>query len=263
MKTVMLHVSDDPGMEVRFQAALALTRQQEGHLTCLQVTPVPYIPMEAGASRSTVELLFEGVEGPARVQREALETRLSNELVSWDWRRSQGTDVLEIERQAMLGDVIVVGTGEEGPDISVAGGLAVHCSVPVLAVPGTARRFEPAGPAMIAWNGSHEAANAVRRGLPLLRAAASVHVVSLAEKPLELGCVDVATYLSRHEIHAEVIERHDGQDIADGLNAAALELGASSIVMGGYGHSRMQERVFGGVTRAMLQHGRVPMLLSH
>ena len=43
----------------------------------------------------------------------------------------------------------------------------------------------------------------------------------------------------------------------------AADSGLDLIVMGGYGHSRLKERILGGVTRGMLQSMTVPTLMSH
>ncbi len=263
MKSILLSVQDDSGMETRFQAALSLARQQGAHLTCIQVKPVPYVPVDVATSRSTVELLLQGVEGPASEQRAALEARLGKEMVSWDWRVRSGNASIEILREPLLADVIVVGTGDETPDISVAGALVVHGNVPVLAVPDEASQFDPGGPVMVAWNGTAEAANSVRHGLSFIGAAASVHIVTVAEDPLDFPSTEVAAYLSRHGVHAEIHERQSGASVAQVLITAARELGVSCIVMGGYGHSRFREQVFGGVTRALLQDCPIPLLLSH
>lgn len=263
MKNILLYVQDDPGMEARFQAALSLARNHGGHLTCLQVKPVPYVPGEVAMSRDTVELLLQSVETPAREQRAALEARLGNEMVSWDWRVRSGNAAIEILQDALLADVIVAGTGDEAPDISTVGSLLVHGHVPIFAVPGDALQFDPSGPVVIAWNGKAEAANSVRHSLALTGAATSVHIVTITEEPLDVPPTEVASYLSRHGIHAEIHERQAEPSVTEALKASARELGASCIVMGGYGHSRFRERVFGGVTRALLEDCPTPLLLSH
>jgi nucleotide-binding universal stress UspA family protein len=263
VKTILLHVDDDAAMEARFQAALSLARQQGGHLTCLQVRSVPYYPVDAGLSPGSSEIFLRGFEETVRAQRAAWEPRLGGEMVSWDWRVRTGSKVMELLDGAQLVDVIVIGVGDEVPGMSVAGRLIVQSPVPLLAVPREASQFDPNGPMMVAWNGAPEAANAVRHGLALLKSAASVHIVSVAEEASGLPAADVAAYLSRHGIHAEVLERRAEPSVEDALIAAARELGASCIVMGGYGHSRMRELVFGGVTRAMLKGSPFPQFLSH
>ena len=50
---------------------------------------------------------------------------------------------------------------------------------------------------------------------------------------------------------------------ASGLIRQAQKSGADLIVMGGYGHSRLRQLVFGGVTRHMLRHTSVPVLMAH
>jgi nucleotide-binding universal stress UspA family protein len=263
MKTILLHIDDDAAMEARFQAALSLARQQGGHLTCLTVMPVPYYPVETALSPGSYELFQRSIEDRERVQREAWEPRLGGEMVSWDWRVRTGSKVMELLGETQLVDVMVIGIGDEVPGMSVAGRLIVQSQVPLLAVPREASQFDPNGPIMIAWNGAPEAANAVRHGLALLKSAASVHIVSVAEEASGLPAADVAAYLSRHGIHAEVHERRAEPSVEDALIAAARELGASCIVMGGYGHSRMRELVFGGVTRAMLKGSPFPLFVSH
>ena len=263
MKTILLHVDDDAAMEARFQAALSLARQQGGHVTCLQVMPVPLLPADVGLSSGTYEVIIESFEETVRAQRAAWEPKLGGEMVSWDWRVRTGSKVMELLGEAQLVDVIVIGIGDEAPGMSVAGRLIVQSHVPLLAVPGDASQFDPSGPIMIAWNGAPEAANAVRHGLALIKSAASVHIVTVAGQASGLPAADVDAYLSRHGIHAEVHERRAEPSVEDALMAAAREIGASCIVMGGYGHTRMRELVFGGVTRAMLKSCPVPLLLSH
>ena len=70
--------------------------------------------------------------------------------------------------------------------------------------------------------------------------------------------------MSRHDVGVEIVQRGriDGS-ISAAIEQAAIELGAGIIVMGAYGHSRLREYVFGGVTRELTQNSRVPLLLAH
>lgn len=263
MKTILLYVEDTSDMETRFQAALSLARQQSAHLACLQMIPVPVLPIETAYLGASANDLLQKIDELARAQRAALEERLGSEMISWDWQVRMGPPAIEVLASAHLTDVIVVGRGDSILGSSVVRALVVHGHMPILAVPSDATNYDPSGPAMIAWNGSPEAANAIRCGLPLLKAASDVHIVAIEEDSQGFPAADVATYLSRHGIHAEVHERSAEPSVEEALKVAALELGASTIIMGGYGHSRMQELVFGGVTRAMLRSCPIPLLLSH
>ena len=263
MKTILLYVEDTSDMETRFQAALSLARQQSAHLACLQLLSDPYLPIETAYLGASGDPILQKSEGLARAQRATIEERLGLEMISWDWQVRMGPPAIEILSSAHLTDVIVVGRGDSVLGSSVVGSLVVHGHMPILVVPGDATNYDPSGPAIIAWNGSSEAANAIRCGLPLLQAASDVHIVAIGEDSQGFPAADVVTYLSRHGIHAEVQEREAERSVEEALMDAARELGASTIIMGGYGHSRMQELVFGGVTRAMLQGCPIPLLLSH
>jgi nucleotide-binding universal stress UspA family protein len=46
------------------------------------------------------------------------------------------------------------------------------------------------------------------------------------------------------------------------LNQHAIDISADLIVMGGYGHSRLRERIFGGVTRTMVKGPKLPVLMA-
>ncbi len=128
---------------------------------------------------------------------------------------------------------------------------------------------DPTGSAIIAWDGSYEAANAVRAAVGLLRLAFDVRVIQVREpdKDEAFPNVKLLEYLSRHDIHADLItESPDGAEsgaIAGILLAHANAAGAAYIVMGGYNHSRIGEYLFGGVTRNLLADCPVSLLMAH
>ena len=116
----------------------------------------------------------------------------------------------------------------------------------------------------IAWDGSRLAARAVRDAMPFLMGAKAVTVIAVNEEAGEASSDQLVGHLARRGITARVqrlaVERGDVQ-------AAILSIAAESnmglLVMGGYGHSRLQERILGGVTRGMFESMTVPVLMSH
>ena len=118
----------------------------------------------------------------------------------------------------------------------------------------------------IAWDGSRLAARAVRDAAPFLARAHAITIISIneAEAPAEASAATLAAHLARHGLTAQ-IERSsaDHADIQPTILSIAADAGLDLIVMGGYGHSRLQERILGGVTRGMLQSMTVPTLMSH
>ncbi|HEX6015975.1 MAG TPA: universal stress protein, partial [Geminicoccaceae bacterium] len=108
--------------------------------------------------------------------------------------------------------------------------------------------------ALVAWNGSREAARALKDALPFLAAAGEQVAVRLDA---------AAALLKRHgaPVTAKQIPPGAGDAGATLLGAADAE-GADLLVMGAYGHSRLRELVLGGATREVLRDARVPVLLS-
>jgi nucleotide-binding universal stress UspA family protein len=152
-------------------------------------------------------------------------------------------------------------------DNSLAVDVLFGSGGPVLFVPYTNRGPLALKRIGIAWDGSRLAARAVRDAMPLLMAAADITVVSINEDRASTTMASAAAlveHLARHGLSAR-IERMDADraEIQPIILSIAADAGLDLIVMGGYGHSRLQERFLGGVTRAMLHSMTVPTLMSH
>lgn len=121
------------------------------------------------------------------------------------------------------------------------------------------------GRALIAWDGSSACVRAISAwmssGVPL-KDAVLLHVADPHEDLPESASVQ--DHLSWHGIHSEVVTRPKRADpIGAVLVEAAADLDCRLLVMGGYGHFRNWEAVFGGTTRHMLRHARLPLLMMH
>ncbi len=120
---------------------------------------------------------------------------------------------------------------------------------------------------MVCWDGSRQAARAVADAMPLLERAGKVEVVIIASEPdrhEEIAGADMAQHLARHGLNVAVERITGGNiDVADALLSHAADSGADFIVMGGYGHSRLREFIFGGVSHSILGSMTLPMLMSH
>lgn len=270
MKSIILHVYDDTGLESRMQAAFDLARAFEGHVVCLHATPYedylatdPFIAAALPAEFSAkMEMLR--IELQARI-----EARLRSEGVSWEWVHVDDAMARGLIRRSALADVIVLslaaGTAVNWDEPrALAAAVATGAMAPVLAVPTGAKRFEANGPVLVGWNGSAEAALAIKSAMPLLRLASSVHLIEVEDRaptyPRDAG----ARYLSAHGIAVEIMQRRpvDGR-VGRAITQAAEEIEASLIVMGAYGRSRLSEFLLGGVTRDLIASSQVPLLLAH
>lgn len=274
MRSILLHVHEDDCLEARFQAALDLGRQFGGHLTCLQA-----IPYEFGVSGDfygtmAAQMAIEFHEQAKRV-REQYEARLAKEDVPYDWHVSDGATSRFIGWHAPLSDISVFGArnpaGNPEKPSTLVSELIGKLRAPMLVVPAKLKSFQTAAPAVIAWNGSAEAAHAIAGSLPLLLQASEVHILTVRESKDEqrfaFPSLSAAEYLARYGIGSEIVDiphdRGDETSIAEKLMNAAISRKASFLAMGAYGHSRLRERILGGVTRELLANPQVPLLLGH
>ena len=116
----------------------------------------------------------------------------------------------------------------------------------------------------IAWDGSRLAARAVRDAMPFLMGAKAVTVIAINEQAGEASSDQIVAHLGRRGIAARAQQLiTDHSDIQGAILSIAAESNMGLLVMGGYGHSRLQERILGGVTRSMFDCMTVPVLMSH
>jgi nucleotide-binding universal stress UspA family protein len=185
-----------------------------------------------------------------------------------EWRCAIRPPAAFISEQARAADVIVV--GRQGPDDPSQGRLGIdpgdllmQVGRPILTVPPRTERLA-AERIVVAWKDTREARRAVWDGLPLLKRAEEVFVVAVGRDATREGAADVNAHLVRHGVPSRAVARPDEDAaVADVLLRMAEEEGAGLIVCGAYGHSRVREWIFGGVTRDLLRGAPVPCLLSH
>jgi nucleotide-binding universal stress UspA family protein len=116
----------------------------------------------------------------------------------------------------------------------------------------------------IAWDGSRLAARAWRDALPFLMGAKAVTVIAVNEEASEASSDRLVSHLTRRGIAARVQRlTTDRGNVQGAILSIAAESNMGLLVMGGYGHSRLHERILGGVTRSMFDTMTVPVLMSH
>lgn len=270
MKSIIVHMNDDDGMDSRLGIGLDVARAHGGHLTCLQATfqftPTAFAPM--GGDFMT-GLNFEDIATAEKNLRDKLQEKLSKEDVSWNWKVGLGDPASLLIEQSGLADLVVIsrahGKREDiDKPLPIAGSVALHSQTACLLVPPANSKIEATAPIVVAWNGSSESGRAVRYALPMLKMASDVHLVMVAEEGRDFPDISASEYLSRHGVKSQLHQMSDdGSPIAEMLEKFAIEQNASSIVMGVYGHSRMRETLFGGVTKSMLDRCEVPLIVAH
>jgi nucleotide-binding universal stress UspA family protein len=266
MKNVLLLVHDDEGQEARLQAALDVTRAIGGHLTCLDVIALPPVVADP-LSGPAVAMLLQDEFTREDVNCRALTSRLGREDVAWDLRQVTDDVVPAITDAAQAADLIVLNSRIEGNPARdpqrVASDVVVRSGRPVLAVPDSCRGIDLSGVALIAWDGSTEAGESLRAALPLLRLSAEALLFEAGRSNRTYPASEAALYLSRHGLRCRTLSHAVEESVAEAIQQAARDVGASYIVMGAYGHSRTREALFGGVTRSMLETSGLPLFLAH
>ena len=117
----------------------------------------------------------------------------------------------------------------------------------------------------LAWNESVASAHAVTAALPLLACAESVEVLAVSRQKddvIETG--ELLTFLKLHGI-AATARAVDARNrvVGEVLLEEAAKCGAGLLAAGGYGHSRLREMFFSGVTRHVVSHATLPLFLVH
>ena len=188
-----------------------------------------------------------------------------------EWRSSDGSVAPHqyLAQEARCADIIITSPASADRFYTSrhvnTGELVMHAGRPVLVVP-HAGVSPPFKNVVVAWKDTREARRAIRDAMPLLKAATHVTVVEIASEanePEALGRLrDVIGWLGGHDIKAVSMVSPSGGDDASTLDAILERLEADLVVSGAYGHSRLSEWAFGGVTDSLLRTSRC-VLMSH
>lgn len=270
IKTILFHVHDDDSIMDRLQLVLTLARACGAHVHCLHVTPVQaFTVIDSFGAAYISQDIVDAFEQQAAKLRRRIEKQLRNEDVTWDYEETTDEIVPRMVQCAALADLVITGREPRqrefgGPAITLIGDWLAQIRTPLLVTGDRLAEWDPTGAAVIAWNGSYEAANAVRNAVPLLKMAGDVRIVEFTEKKeRQFPSTALLEYLSHHGIRAELETRTTSERIDEVLVSFAREVDAGIIVMGAYSHSRAGEFLFGGVTRALIRNCPVALAMAH
>ncbi len=276
-KTIIVVLDSPRTTQQATKFACALASEHDAHVIGLhaeRLATVPIVaPMEIpdpASVQALQELAREETKETEAIFRE--EARIQG--VSFEWRSfltGAGFNSQAIIDSARSSDLVIA--VQSNPDDRTERRADLETFLfesgrPVMMVPYVLKEPRPIKRALVAWNGSREAARATFDAIPLLKGADEVEIfsvdpVDLAAQSAETAGAEIATTLSRHGVNVKITT-----DITNGVSAASVienRLSDSSIdllVMGAYGHSRLWEMLFGGVTRSVMESMTAPTLLS-
>ena len=264
---VSLDLGDAAADRVRLAAALA--ERFGATLTGVAAREI-LAPMLADDTLA-IERIFEEEERLAReqiAQARTLFERAAGAAPRTDWHSALAPPLSILVEGARGADLVVVGRqgpadGDPGLLAVPAGALLMAVGRPVLvAPPGLARLSGKR--IVVAWKDTREARRAVHDALPFLTRAERAFVVAVGPDARHEGAEGTAAYLVGHGCEATThLLPRPTLGPADALLRFAEREGADLIVMGAYGHGRLREWIFGGVTRAMLRTTSICCLMSH
>jgi len=265
--TLMVHVENEPS-RVRLAADLARRFQA----TLIGIAARASMPVVTGEDAAVDAALLQqedaGVKAFLDKAGEGFRSVAAEYGITVEWRSAPDFPDDFVVQEGRSADLLIIGPRSKAAYRSLeAGSLLLNAGRPVLVVPNEIASLAVRH-VVVAWKDTRESRRALRDALPFLRLAESVFLVEVAAWGAEANAVprlkDVGRFLARHHI-TNVAERvlPDEPIAADVLLRFAQEQSADLIVAGAYGHSRLGEWIFGGVTRELLDRSPVCCLFSH
>jgi nucleotide-binding universal stress UspA family protein len=272
-KTVMVGLALDRSNDARLEIAGQLVKQFGAHaigIAAGEFSPPLYFTEGEQAQRvldqgqAAIKNRLAEIEAQFRAA-------MLNRAAGVEWRCAEDFPTRFAVRQARAADIVVVG-GEGGETLADpysdtnSSDLVMQLGRPVLVVPDSCNWLDLRS-ILIAWKDTPEARRAIVDALPMLRQAKDVAVVEIIEEEVNRtaalsGIRDVVVWLSRHGVVASEQVPAEKGNATQKIERIASEVGAGLIVAGAYGHSRLREWVFGGMTRSLLNPSDRCSLLS-
>jgi nucleotide-binding universal stress UspA family protein len=276
LKDILVQIPSERPARPVIDAAISLAVNHSAHLDAISVglesTNIGLAVDGAAAVAAVFDIEREHALARANAALEVFASEARNAGIAYSQQALTAVPVdafTVLGAMARLHDVSVVMQSDPDHPTSenmVPAEMLFQAGGPLLFIPYTHKGPLTAGHVGIAWDGSRLAARALRDAAPFIAKADAVTVVSVneAEIPEETSVENLVTHLARRGIKPR-IERlsADASDVQPTILSVVADAGIDLIVMGGYGHSRLQERILGGVTRGMLQSMTVPTLMSH
>ena len=270
-KTILVHAEANPASDARLGVVADLARTFDATVVGVGATAFDP-PVDPGVGYMIDGETIQALRNQLDVDLKAAETAFRNATGALArktiWRPAIDFPALAMARNARCADVVVASQPPKSVDPRVfvrPGDLIMETGLPVLVVPPALDHLQ-VHTVMIAWKNTREARRAVGDALPFLLKAEKVVVVRIeedaADQTDEQDILDVEARLARHGVNV-LCETLPALDFtSEDLLLVASEQNADLIVAGAYGHSRLREWAFGGVTQDLLASSPKPVLFS-
>jgi nucleotide-binding universal stress UspA family protein len=271
--SLMVHLDLYQSNDARLHVAGDLAEQFDAKLIGIaSCQPQPTVYADGSFARGLVEKLRAEAEEKLSSLERRFNTAFQNRIKDLEWRSAFAAPVDFIAHEARSADLVITGADRSGAlsdpmwrlDPSE---LVMKLGRPMMVVPPEVDRLKLAS-VVVGWKDTREARRAVVDALPLLQRAKEVTVVEIIEKDGDRAAAgrrvaDVAAWLGRHRVDACHMVPTLRGDAVEQLTTHASDIEADIIVAGAYGHTRMREWIFGGVTRNLITKSNRCSILSH
>lgn len=252
------------------KAAALIGDRWGAHVAALHVAELPQ-PVSAPYGAGLWAELVTEARKQATAERKKIAARLEKLAVPVELRAAEAYPAVAedaVAYHALHADLTLAERASEGLGRAVLEAALFKSGRPVLAIPPDWAGQSLGQRVLVAWSAKPQAARALADAAPFLEAAEAVTIVTVDAQPAPGATappgLDIATHLARRGVKVELRQIDGlGREAQDAILDEARALNADLIVMGGYGHSRLRQFVFGGVTRSLTQSSPIPLLLSH
>jgi nucleotide-binding universal stress UspA family protein len=265
VKSILVDVSSPSDHVLPFAGELARRFGSELHgLYARRAWAAPLLP----SIRDVLTTIDRGLSDSVERERSFLES-CKAQGVAANWDERQGSRIALLGEASRFADIAVV---QQQPELvpwgqnldDVLERLVLASACPVLMVPLSGNTSARCERILIAWKNSREAARAARESIPFLKEARSVTILTVGPSQDNTAAQRISAFLTKHGVQAAAkhVENRDAST-ADSILEEAKALDCDLLVMGAYGHWRVQELVLGGVTQEILVDATLPVLFSH
>ena len=276
-RSILVDVDDAAPSKARVEAAVALAARFKSALTGVFLksdflalygagSALAFIPPES------IQLILEeqakAVAKAAAAARAIFEGAARGAGIASDWLEIEGdrdTTLIECARRHDLTIFPALASASIGQHHVTAGTVGMGSGAPVLVLPADGFKSPIGRRVLVAWKGSRESARALNDAWPFLSEADEVHILTVRTDGENVSDPMLERQMRLHGCKQPriIVDRGDDASTGEILRRHISATGADLVVMGLYGHSRVEELVFGGVSRQLLNALPVPLLVSH
>ncbi|PCI41411.1 MAG: universal stress protein [Rhodospirillaceae bacterium] len=280
MKDILVHLDDSDLCAHRIRTAISLATKHDAHVVGVALkiksTIADYISeaLPSGfqeAQRKAVELAANKAIETFTAAATAANISFETDIIEKSAAKAPGALAFYARHTdlTVLGQSNLEHNAASSFNTSLMDACLFESGRPIYLVPYVGKKIQPVKTAVIAWDGGAKSARAVNDAIPLLQDRKEIIclIINAEDRKGAHGHApgaDLKAHLARYGVDVK-IECITVTDI--GIDRAILNFladsGADLLVMGAYGHSRLREKAFGGVTNNILMEMTAPVLMSN